>query len=100
MVDQVASTAVDTFGGVDVLVNNDLALGVLAAMTDLGLTAPDDLAVIGFDDAPHGALWRPALTTVHIDARAFGRRSARMALGLPVRDARPAPARVIRRTSA
>lgn len=79
---------------------DDLALSVLAAMADRGLTAPGDLAVIGFDDTPHGALWRPALTTVHIDAAAFGRRAARLALGLPAGDAQPTPARVIRRTTA
>ncbi|MET7397211.1 LacI family DNA-binding transcriptional regulator [Dactylosporangium sp. NPDC005572] len=79
---------------------DDLAIAILAAMTDLGLTAPKDLAVIGFDDTRHGALWRPALTTVHIDARAFGRRAARNTLGLPADDTQPTPARVIQRASA
>ncbi|MFC7643208.1 LacI family DNA-binding transcriptional regulator [Streptosporangium lutulentum] len=79
---------------------DDLALGVLAAMADLGLTAPRDLAVIGFDDTRHGSLWRLALTTVHIDARAYGRRTARAALGLPAGDSIAAPARVIQRASA
>ncbi|MFC0528666.1 LacI family DNA-binding transcriptional regulator [Phytohabitans kaempferiae] len=81
-------------------VTDDLALCVLAAMADLGLRAPDDLAVIGFDETRHGALWRPALTTVHIDARAYGRRVARATLGLPAGDAQPAPARVVRRATA
>ncbi|MBB4753710.1 LacI family DNA-binding transcriptional regulator [Actinoplanes lobatus] len=79
---------------------DDLALSVLAALADTGLSAPGDLAVIGFDDTPHGALWRPALTTVRLDARAYGRRTARTLLGLPIGDARPAPARVISRASA
>ena len=39
------------------------------------------MAVIGFDDTPHGALWDPALTTVHIDAAGFGRRQAAEILG-------------------
>ncbi|WP_045742821.1 LacI family DNA-binding transcriptional regulator [Actinoplanes rectilineatus] len=78
---------------------DDLALAVLAAMTDLGWHAPADLAVIGFDDTAHGALWRPALTSVRIDARSYGRRMARTVLDLPVGDASPAPAEIVRRAS-
>lgn len=78
---------------------DDLAIATLAALSDLGLSAPRDLAVIGFDDTPYGALWRPALTTVRIDARAYGRRTARSILGLPTGDARPEPARVIVRAT-
>ncbi|WP_405876217.1 MULTISPECIES: LacI family DNA-binding transcriptional regulator [unclassified Streptomyces] len=80
--------------------NDDVALMTLAAMRHLGLRAPDDLAVIGFDDTPHGALFSPALTTVHIDAEAIGRIAARSALGLPAADTTPEPARVIVRQSA
>lgn len=80
--------------------NDDLALVTLAAMRRLGLRAPEDLAVIGFDDTPHGALFSPALTTVHIDAEAIGRIAARNALGLPAPDTIPEPARVIVRESA
>lgn len=80
--------------------NDDLALVTLAAMRRLGLRAPDDLAVIGFDDTPHGALFSPALTTVHIDAEAIGRSAARGALGLPAADTASEPARVIVRESA
>ncbi|WP_262059759.1 substrate-binding domain-containing protein [Streptomyces sp. STR69] len=79
--------------------NDDLALVTLAAMRRLGLRAPDDLAVIGFDDTPHGALFSPALTTVHIDAEAIGRDAARTALGLPPADTASRPARVIVRES-
>ena len=80
--------------------NDDLALVTLAAMRAIGLRAPEDLAVIGFDDTPHGALFSPALTTVHIDAEAIGRVAARHALGLPAADTTPEPARVIVRQSA
>lgn len=79
--------------------NDDLALMTLAAMRRIGLRAPADLAVIGFDDTPHGALFSPALTTVHIDAEAIGRIAARNALGLPAADTTPEPARVIVRES-
>jgi DNA-binding LacI/PurR family transcriptional regulator len=72
----------------------------LAAARDLGLSIPGDLAVIGFDDTEHGALFTPALTTVHIDAEDHGRQVARMALGLNGSGLVPAPARVIVRESA
>ncbi|MFJ9374632.1 LacI family DNA-binding transcriptional regulator [Streptomyces sp. NPDC101455] len=80
--------------------NDDLALVMLAAMRNTGLRAPGDLAVIGFDDTPHGALFSPALTTVHLDAEAIGRMAARSALGLPAADTTSEPARVIVRQSA
>ena len=69
--------------------DDDVALRVLAAMRDLGLAAPGDLAVIGFDDNGYGALATPALTTVHIDAEAHGRQAARAVLGLDIGDLSP-----------
>ena len=80
--------------------DDDVALRVLAAMRPLGLSAPGDLAVIGFDDNGYGELCEPALTTVHIDAEAHGRQVARAILGLPAGDLAPAPGRVIVRESA
>lgn len=80
--------------------DDESALRVLAAMADLRLAAPQDLAVIGFDEGRHAALWRPALTTVRIEAETFGRRAARSLLGLEV-DAWPvAPSSVVRRNTA
>jgi DNA-binding LacI/PurR family transcriptional regulator len=80
--------------------DDDTALRVLAALRDLGLTAPADLAVIGFDDNGYGALTTPTLTTVHIDAEAHGRQAARAALALPADDLSPAPGQVVVRESA
>jgi DNA-binding LacI/PurR family transcriptional regulator len=81
--------------------DDDVALRVLAAMRPLGLAAPADLAVIGFDDNGYGALTSPTLTTVHIDAEAHGRQAARAVLGLdPVPGRSPAPGRVVIRDSA
>jgi DNA-binding LacI/PurR family transcriptional regulator len=80
--------------------DDETALRLLSAMADRGLTAPADLAVIGFDDTGHGEFWRPALTTVRIDAEAYGRRAARAVLGLPTGDTPPAPSTVVVRTTA
>ena len=64
-------------------------------MRVLGLAAPADLAVIGFDDNGYGALTSPTLTTVHIDAEAHGRQAARAVLGLDPARHSPAPGRVV-----
>jgi len=81
-------------------VDDDVALRVLAGLRDLGLRAPGDLAVIGFDDTDYGALFTPTLTTVHIDAEDHGRRTARMILGFDGDGFVAAPATVIVRESA
>lgn len=80
--------------------DDETALRVLAAMADLQLAAPRDLAVIGFDEGRHAALWRPALTTVRIEAEIFGRRAARSLLGLEVGAWPLAPSSVVRRDTA
>lgn len=79
--------------------NDDVALRILMALGDLGRRVPDDTAVIGFDDNGYGAYTTPGLTTIHVDAEAHGRLSARLALGLHSGALRPLPARVIVRRS-
>lgn len=63
-----------------------LALRLLSASHELRIAVPGDLAVMGFDATEYGAFVTPALTTVHTtvhtDADSFGRRAARIALGL------------------
>ena len=80
--------------------DDDVALRVLAVMRAAGLSAPGDLAVIGFDDNGYGTLSSPTLTTVHIDAEVHGRRSARAVLGLSADDLAAVPGRVVIRESA
>jgi DNA-binding LacI/PurR family transcriptional regulator len=80
--------------------DDDVALRTLTALHDLGLSAPGDLAVIGYDDTEYGALTTPALTTVHIDAEADGRQAARAVLGLEPADLPHVPGHVIVRDSA
>jgi DNA-binding LacI/PurR family transcriptional regulator len=84
--------------------DDDVALHVLAAMRAAGLSAPGDLAVIGFDDNGYGygygELTSPTLTTVHIDGKAHGRQAARAVLGLSAAGLSPAPGQVVIRESA
>jgi DNA-binding LacI/PurR family transcriptional regulator len=74
-----------------------VALRAVTALRDLGLDVPGDCAVIGFDDTESGALFTPALTSIHIDAEAHGRLAARTVLGLEPGDLATTPARVIER---
>lgn len=91
-----AHPAVTAFAAFD----DDVALRILAAARDIGLGVPGELAVVGFDDTPYGALFSPTLTTVHIDAEDHGRRTARLVLGLDGDGFTAAPAQVIVRESA
>ncbi|WP_323187594.1 LacI family DNA-binding transcriptional regulator [Streptomyces sp. NBC_01275] len=79
--------------------DDPVGLRTLTAVHDLGLTAPADLAVIGYDDTEYGELVTPALTTVHIDAESRGRLAARTALGLDAADLTMTLGRVIVRDS-
>jgi DNA-binding LacI/PurR family transcriptional regulator len=53
-----------------------VAYGVVQAATARGLTVPDDLSVVGFDDNPLAQRMRPALTTVRQDVVAKGHAAA------------------------
>lgn len=50
--------------------NDQMALGVLTALHEVGRSVPKDLSVVGFDDHPDSAWYSPSLTTVEQD---FGR---------------------------
>ena len=64
-----------------VLCHNDLcALGVMLGLADHGLTPGRDVAVVGFDNIPEGALHRPALTTIALGARQIGEEAANLLL--------------------
>lgn len=55
--------------------NDSMALGVLRGMHEAGLRAPDDLALVGFDDIPTARYAAPSLTTVHAPTLELGRRA-------------------------
>ena len=45
--------------------NDQMALGAYAAIAEAGLSIPDDIAVVGYDDDALGSAASPALTTMH-----------------------------------
>ncbi len=52
--------------------NDAMAVGALAALRERGLTAPDALSLVGFDDVPLASHLTPALTTVHVPIAELG----------------------------
>lgn len=55
--------------------NDELAIGVLRALAEAGLSVPDDVSVVGFDGQPFAELWSPPLTTVEQDFVGLGRQA-------------------------
>jgi DNA-binding LacI/PurR family transcriptional regulator len=51
-----------------------MALGLLRAIHDAGLSVPGDVSVVGFDDIPEAEHYIPALTTMRQDFGEVGRR--------------------------
>jgi DNA-binding LacI/PurR family transcriptional regulator len=61
--------------------NDDIALGVMRAMTERGRRIPEDVSVVGFDDVPEAGYINPALTTVRQEFADVGREALRLLLG-------------------
>ncbi len=53
--------------------NDMMALGCLFALTEHGLSVPDDIALAGFDDIPIARFVTPPLTTVQVRIAELGR---------------------------
>jgi LacI family xylobiose transport system transcriptional regulator len=58
------------------------ALGVLEAMRQLGLRAPDDVSIVGYDDIPLATWVSPRLTTVHQPLRRMAEEATRLVIRL------------------
>jgi DNA-binding LacI/PurR family transcriptional regulator len=56
------------------------AIGAIRAFLDAGLSVPDDISVVGFDDIQNAAYHNPRLTTVRQPLREMGRIAARVLL--------------------
>ncbi|MBB6731749.1 LacI family DNA-binding transcriptional regulator [Cohnella sp. CBP 2801] len=50
-----------------VMANDSVAFGAIRALREQGLSVPEDLSVVGFDDHALSARFQPALTTVKVD---------------------------------
>jgi LacI family transcriptional regulator len=89
------------FAGADIV-----AMGVLEALTEAGLTAPHDISVAGYDNTTFAALGPISLTSVDQGGRQIGDNAARLLLdriadrGSPSAHVKLTPKLVPRRTTA
>ena len=61
-----------------IITGSDLqALGAIRTITSMGLSVPDDISIIGFDDLPLCNYLDPPLTTVQVSKQYMGRVAAR-----------------------
>jgi len=56
--------------------NDEMAVGVYKAAYRLGISIPQELSVIGFDDSPLASRLSPSLTTIRMPIRDMGRLAA------------------------
>jgi DNA-binding LacI/PurR family transcriptional regulator len=57
--------------------NDQMALGAIYALHEHNLRIPEDISVVGFDDIPEAAFFRPPLTTIRQDFNQLGEISVR-----------------------
>ena len=89
----------DGTGPTAVFVANDqMALGLIAGLVDAGIAVPGEVSVVGLDDNPDAAYYRPALTTVRLDIAGEAARCIAEVLGLEA-PAAPADPVLLRRAS-
>lgn len=74
--------AMDEIPTAVVAANDSAAVGAMRAIKEAGLRVPDDIAIVGFDDAPWAAHLDPPLTTVHVNRHEMGRVAAMRLLEL------------------
>jgi DNA-binding LacI/PurR family transcriptional regulator len=61
--------------------NDQMALGLLRLLHEVGRQTPGEISVVGFDDIPEAAYFTPPLTTVRQDFAEVGRRCLHLLLG-------------------
>lgn len=74
--------------------NDQMALGLIHALSDAGRSVPGDVSVVGFDDIPESAHSLPPLTTVHQDFEGVGHRAVELILAQLNGDEAPATAQL------
>lgn len=69
--------------------NDVLAIGAMRGAREVGLSIPDDITVVGFDDIEAARFVEPPLTTVRSPKREFGARAVDYLLGADLPDDLP-----------
>ncbi|MCX5644526.1 MAG: LacI family DNA-binding transcriptional regulator [Phycisphaerae bacterium] len=85
--------------------SNLISLGILRALSEESLKAPDDVSIICFDDQPYCAYLNPPMTTVEQNQEQMGRIAVRLLLDQiqssqgPTREGIVLPTRLVERGS-
>jgi DNA-binding LacI/PurR family transcriptional regulator len=66
--------------------NDQMSLGLLRALSEVGRRVPAEVSVVGFDDIPESPFMIPPLTTVRQDFAEVGRRSMQLFVELAAGD--------------
>lgn len=59
-----------------------VAYGAISAIAEAGLSIPDDIALVGFDDVPLSAFITPHLTSIHLPIRDLAEEAGSMSIQL------------------
>ncbi|WP_431145121.1 LacI family DNA-binding transcriptional regulator [Pseudomonas alvandae] len=62
--------------------NDEMAIGALKRIKQMGLRVPEDISLVGFDDIPFAAYCDPPLTTISQPAETFGHKAVEMLIAL------------------
>ncbi|MGX9568187.1 LacI family DNA-binding transcriptional regulator [Pseudomonas sp. CFBP 5748] len=62
--------------------NDEMAIGALTRIKQMGLRVPEDISLVGFDDIPFAAYCDPPLTTISQPAEIFGQKAVEMLIAL------------------
>ena len=75
---------------------NDIsAIGAIRAIHDAGLSVPQNISVIGFDDIISAAYQKPSLTTVRQPLREMGNEGAKVLLDLIANPGKEVPGEIV-----
>lgn len=61
-----------------VCANDQMAINLIAFLTEIGFSVPDDLSVVGFDNITPAIGSKPALTTIHVYKERIGERAVEL----------------------
>lgn len=53
--------------------NDIIALGAMKAMNEVGISVPNDVSIVGFDDIPFSSYSTPGVTTVRVHTKKMGK---------------------------
>ena len=60
--------------------NDEMAIGALTVLRERGISVPEQMSLVGFDDVPSASDVTPGLTTVHVQLYDLGAKAMALAL--------------------